>query len=34
MDDLVILARLGDDGSDGGTEHRASSEIGLASSLF
>jgi predicted metalloprotease with PDZ domain len=29
-----ILARLGDDGSSGGTEHRASSENALASSLF
>ncbi len=29
-----ILARLGDDGSSGGTEHRASSEYALASSLF
>lgn len=29
-----ILARLGDDGSSGGTEHRASSENELASSLF
>jgi len=29
-----ILARLSDDGSSGGTEHRASSENALASSLF
>lgn len=29
-----ILARLSDDGSSGGTEHRASSENGLASSYF
>lgn len=29
-----ILARLSDDGSSGGTEHRASSENGLASSHF
>lgn len=29
-----ILARLGDDASSGGTEHRASSENELASSLF
>ena len=29
-----ILARLDDDGSSGGTEHRASSENALASSLF
>jgi predicted metalloprotease with PDZ domain len=29
-----ILARLADDGSSGGTEHRASSENALASSLF
>ncbi len=29
-----ILARLSDDGSSGGTEHRASSEVGLASSHF
>lgn len=29
-----ILARLGDDGSSGGTEHRSSSEIGLPSSHF
>ncbi|SFJ08778.1 Predicted metalloprotease, contains C-terminal PDZ domain [Sphingomonas sp. NFR04] len=29
-----ILARLGDDGASGGTEHRTSSENGLPSSLF
>ncbi len=29
-----ILTRLSDDGSSGGTEHRSSSEIGLASSHF
>ena len=29
-----ILARLSDDGSSGGTEHRTSSENGLGSSLF
>lgn len=29
-----ILARLSDDGSSGGTEHRSSSENGLGSSLF
>lgn len=29
-----ILARLGDDGASGGTEHRSSSENGLPSSLF
>lgn len=29
-----ILARMSDDGSSGGTEHRSSSEIGLSSSHF
>lgn len=29
-----ILARLGDEGASGGTEHRASSENGLSASLF
>jgi predicted metalloprotease with PDZ domain len=29
-----VLARMSDDGSSGGTEHRASSEIGMASSYF
>jgi predicted metalloprotease with PDZ domain len=29
-----VLARMSDDGSSGGTEHRASAEIGMASSYF
>jgi predicted metalloprotease with PDZ domain len=29
-----VLARLSDDGASGGTEHRASAEIGMASSYF
>jgi len=34
FDHYEILARMSDDGSSGGTEHRASSENALASSLF
>lgn len=34
FDRYEILARLSDDGSSGGTEHRASSENALSSSLF